>query len=530
MDDNLATLLEAVADEAGDRVAVAHGDLTRTWRALDDRAARLAGWFAAQGLGRGARIAVALHNGPEYVETVLAAMKLRATAVNVNHRYQDRELVDLLTRSGAGALVHDAALAEKVTGVRDRLPPMPMLAAGADYEAALSATPPAHRVERSGEDEWLTFTGGTTGAPKGVLTTHRWLLEVVADNGYRPRGVAMPADLSELRATTRALLDGPPEVTLVAPPLMHATGLYTTLGCLLAAGTVVFLPSRSFDPDELAERIGRHRVTTVCLVGDAFSVPLADALDRAAEHGRPYTVDSVRRIMSAGVMWSAETKKRLLEHFDAELEDLVAASEGGPFARSVTTRGDDPVTGRFTLLPGCRVVDEDGRDVPTGQAGSLAAPTRDDIGYLDDPTETARAFRVIDGVRHVVPGDEATVEPGDAVTLRGRSSRIINTGGEKVFAEEVEQAVGGHPDVEDVNVIGAPDPRWGHRVVAVIAPRSGAEPTVESVRSHVRGDLADHKCPRQVVLVEKIKHGPGGKPDLDWLREVAQRQADSGGS
>jgi fatty-acyl-CoA synthase len=304
---------------------------------------------------------------------------------------------------------------------------------------------------------------------------------------------------------------------------MHATGMYTTLGALLASGRVVYLTARSYDPDELARTIAQQRVDTVSIVGDVFALPLADALDRAAQDGRPYDLSSLRRILSVGVTWSAGVKRRLLAHGDFVCRDLVAASEGGPFAVSETGRGDDAVTARFTLLPGARVIDDAGRDVVpgSGQIGVLAAPADDEIGYLGDDAKTAETFRSFSGRRWVVPGDLASVAADGSITFHGRGSRVINTGGEKVFAEEVEHVLVEHPGVRDALVVGAPDPRWGHRVTAIVAQVGDSEMSADDLVKHVAERLADYKKPRSIVFVAAIRRSPSGKADLRWAEVVA---------
>lgn len=294
---------------------------------------------------------------------------------------------------------------------------------------------------------------------------------------------------------------------------------------------MVYLTARSYDADELARTIGEQRVDTVSIVGDVFALPLADALDRAARAGRPYDLSSLRRILSVGVTWSADVKRRLLAHGDFVCRDVVAASEGGPFAISETRRGDDAITARFTLMPGARVIDDTGRDVVpgSGQVGMLAAPADDETRYLGDAAKTAETFRTLGGRRWVVPGDLASVEADGSVTFRGRGSRVINTGGEKVFAEEVEQALIEHPGVRDALVVGLPDQRWGHRVTAIVAPVDSA-PTADALIAHVAERLADYKKPRGVLFVPDIRRSPSGKADLRWAQAVASGDAGQRGS
>jgi 3-oxocholest-4-en-26-oate---CoA ligase len=530
MQENFATVLETVADVRAGRTVITRGDRSLTWQQLDERASRLAAYLAGRGVGAEDRVAIALYNGTEYLESVFAVLKLRAIPVNVNYRYRAEEMLHVFTDAHVAAVIFDASLAGRVAQAQADAPALhtllPVGEASGDavsYEQAIADSAPLPRAQR-GVDHWLMYTGGTTGRPKGVLVTHAWLYPVVCANSFRLIGEPVPDSLDELRAATRRLSEsGDAIVTLPAPPLMHATGMYTTLGALVASGRVVFLTSRSYDPDELAATVAGQRVNTVSIVGDVFALPLADALDRAAAKGRPYDLSSLRRIVSVGVTWSADVKRRLLAHGDFVCRDVIAASEGGPFAVSETRRGENAVTARFTLIPGARVVDEEGRDVVpgSGQVGMLAAPADDQIGYLGDQRKTLETFRIFDGKRWVVTGDLASLDTNGSVTFHGRGSRVINTGGEKVFAEEVEQVLIEHPAVRDALVVGLPDPRWGHRVTAVVAPVAGGAVTAEALVAHVAQRLADYKKPRVIVFVADVQRTPSGKADLRWAQSVA---------
>jgi 3-oxocholest-4-en-26-oate---CoA ligase len=536
--ENFATVLETVADVRAERTVVTHGDRSLTWGQLDERASRLAAFLAGRGVGAETRVAIAAYNGIEYLESVFAVLKLRAVPVNVNYRYQPDEMLHLFEDAQVEAVIFDASLAPRVAQAQASAPALVTLiqlgglseAPASSYEQVIAAARPLPRAAR-GEDHWLMYTGGTTGKPKGVLVRHSWLYPVACANGFRLLGEPVPDSLDALRTVTRRLTergsgDGDAIVCLPAPPLMHATGMYTTLGALLASGRVVYLTARSYDADELARTIGEQRVDTVSIVGDVFALPLADALDRAARAGRPYDLSSLRRILSVGVTWSADVKRRLLAHGDFVCRDVVAASEGGPFAISETRRGDNAITARFTLMPGARVIDDSGRDVVpgSGQVGMLAAPADDETRYLGDAAKTAETFRTLGGRRWVVPGDLASVEADGSVTFRGRGSRVINTGGEKVFAEEVEQALIEHPGVRDALVVGLPDQRWGHRVTAIVAPVDSA-PTTDALIAHVAERLADYKKPRGVLFVPDIRRSPSGKADLRWAQAVASGDA-----
>jgi fatty-acyl-CoA synthase len=547
MQESFATVLETVADIRADRVAVTRGERSLSWRQLDDRASRLAAVLAGRGVGRDSRVAIALYNGIEYLESVLAVLKVRAVPVNVNYRYQPAELAYLLADASAVAVIADASLRERIAAARQLVPAVATVievggekpaeaeqpaGPGGDvvsYEAAIAQAAPLPRAAR-GIDRWLMYTGGTTGQPKGVLVTHEQLFAMVAGNGFVLLGEPVPATLAELAAATRRLSAGGDAIVCVpAPPLMHATGMYTTLGALVTSGRVVFLTSRSYDAAELAATIAAQQADTVSIVGDVFALPLAGALDEAAAAGRPYDLSSLRRMISVGVTWSAGVKRRLLARADFTCRDLVAASEGGPFAVCETRRGDDVVTSRFLLMPGARVIDADGNDVVpgSGQTGLLAAPADDQAGYLGDQARTAQTFRVIGGRRWVVPGDLASVEADGSVTFRGRDSRVINTGGEKVFAEEVEQVLAAHPGVADALVVGLPDQRFGHRVAAVVARAAGAEVTAAELEDYAGARLAGYKKPRTIVFVESVRRSPSGKADLRWAAEAAASHGDA---
>ena len=536
MRENFATILETVADVRADRIAATHGGRTRTWQQLDERASRLAGFLADAGIGAEDRVAIALYNSLEYLESVFAVLKLRAIPVNVNYRYQAEEMRYLFDDAQVAAVIFDAALRPRVLEARDLAgTSLTLVQIGAEegpaaempvasYETAIAVADPLPREDR-GVDHWLMYTGGTTGQPKGVLVSHAWLYPVVSANGFRLIGEPVPDSLEELQAATRRLSDqGDAIVCLPAPPLMHATGMYTMLGALLASGRVVFLSNRSYDADELARTIAEQRVDTVSIVGDVFALPLADALDGAAHEGKPYDLSSLRRMLSVGVTWSAEVKRRLLAHGDFVCRDLIAASEGGPFAISETKRGDVTITSRFMLMPGARIIDQDGNEVVpgSGQVGMLAAPADDEIGYLGDAAKTAQTFRTFGGTRWVVTGDLASLEADGSISFRGRGSRVINTGGEKVFAEEVEQVLVEHPAVRDALVVGLPDQRWGHRIAAVVALVSKDSVTAGALTAYVGERLAAYKKPRSIVFVSAVQRSPSGKADLRWAQTVAE--------
>ena len=550
MDDpsaNLATIWEGIASQAGDAPAVIHGDRVRTWMDFESRAARLAGALGTAGVGPGDKVAICCYNSIEYLETVFAAFKLRAAPVNVNYRYREAELTYLLEDSGARAVVFHRVLADRMVPVARALGrPVALVAVGDgseaasgtdDYEELVAHARPAPPSVRSEDDELIVYTGGTTGRPRGVIWSHGALLGMqrgqLATLLGMQRGQAaaaeaaeLPDSVADLAQLAGALARGPrPPTTLAASPLIHGTGMFTSLGTLGVGGRVVLCTSRSLDPDEVCRLIEQHRVTTLSLVGDVFGRPILAALDRAAAEGRPYDLSTLERISSVGVTWSAETKQGLLRHGTFTLVDGVAATEGGGFASTQTRQGDGVATSRFHLGPSARVLDEHDRDVVpgSGQVGVLAATGPMPKGYLNDPEKTARTWRVIDGVRYAIPGDMARVEADGTLVLLGRGSEVVNTGGEKVFVEEVEQAIAAHRGVADVIVVGVPDDRFGQRVAAVVAALPGVELSGQEIIDQVGGLLADHKRPRQVVFVEEVLRSPSGKANRTWARETVEK-------
>ena len=317
---------------------------------------------------------------------------------------------------------------------------------------------------------------------------------------------------------------GTAPVLLPASPLMHGTGFFFSLGVLLRGGRVVTLPQRSLDPAALWTAVQQERVEELAIVGDAFAVPLLAELDRAAAAGTPYDLSPLRRIVSSGVRWSTETKRRLLAAGRFTLQDSIAATEGGPFGVSLSGPDPDSVSSVFTLPDNARVIGPDGADVRpgSGEVGLLASTGNLPLGYLDDPEATAAVFRTIDGVRYAVPGDAATLSADGALTLLGRGSGVINTGGEKVFAEEVEEVLVEHAGVAEAVVVGVPDDRWGSRVAALVVPVPGVELDLDELGAHVGNRLAGYKRPRVVRLVAEIPRTVSGKLDRRWAHDRAR--------
>lgn len=549
---SLATVWETVAATVPEATALLHGDRVVSWREFEDRAARLAAFFDASGIGRDAKVALYLHNGPEYLESTFAAFKVQAATVNVNYRYLESELAYLFDNSDAEAVVFDAAYADRLDVVRSSVPavrvfvcvgaddehPVPTWAV--DYERVIAEHEPMAPIDRSGDDYWLLYTGGTTGMPKGVIWPHRNTLGA-ASATFAVIKASVPTDVDEVAATVRTFHErGKAVRVLPAAPLMHGTAAHTSMAVLSSGGSVVTLTSRSFDAAELCRAVERHRVGQMTIVGDAFARPIVAELERASIDGTPYDLSSLRVVLSSGVMWSQQTKADLHRWCGATLADALSSSEGVGFANAVSRRGESAPTARFALGEHARVVNDDGHDVGrgTGEAGYLAVGGSIPIGYYKDPEKSAATFRTIDGRVWSVPGDLATVDADGTIQLLGRGSACINTAGEKVYPEEVEEALKTHPAVIDANVVGIPDEKWGSAVAAVVSVVADEERVAHgdsdgdsdsaleaSIIKHAKGLLAGYKAPKHVVVVDEIRRGPNGKADYKWAAAVMQGAA-----
>lgn len=529
---NWSTIWDRIAERRPDAPAILTPDDSRSYRELEDRASRLAGWLRGVGVRRGDAVGLFLYNRPEYLEAIYAAFKLGAVPVNMNFRYRARELADLIRISGCRVLVHPGSLRTDVAGALELVGDRPMLlevddgasdATGAvAYERALGerlTDPP----ELGGDDRIYLFTGGTTGVPKAVVWTHSNLFDAQLVSLYGAIGVPMPTTLDDAVAiATDDRVSA--SRTLPIAPLMHASAMFNSMNTLTLGGAVVFLDSARFDAAQALRAVAELRVTRLVIAGNAVSAPLVDELDRAAAAGRPYDVSSLTMVMSSGMVWTDDSKAGLLRHLGALLFDIVGASEGGPFAYS-RVRAPEDLPSRLLLADGAAVLDDSGTelDPESGGTGILAYRGAMPLGYLDDPARTAEAYREIGGRRYVVPGDYVRLLGGGRIEFLGRSSAVVNTGGEKVYPAEVEQEILAYDAVADCVVLGTPDERWGQVVAAVVEPRPGAHLDPDALTAFLGERLAGYKKPRRIV-VHSIERSPSGKANLRRLAAlVAER-------
>ncbi|MES2895001.1 MAG: AMP-binding protein [Pseudomonadota bacterium] len=532
---NYANLWESVASATPDRPALIHGDRSLSWSSFDRRANALAAHFVAAGLTRQSKVAAYLYNGPEYLETYYAAFKAGLAPFNTNYRYGGDELTYLFDNADAEAVVFHASFAEMADKVRGRLPKVktwvavaepghPVPAWAADYDAIVA--PGADRFEapwgRSADDLLIMYTGGTTGMPKGVMWRQEDLFKALGGGANLLLGLPPLATVEEagVRAAANAASDAPLNITIPVAPLMHATGQFISFGALISGGAVATLVPRRFDPAHLFDEVDRLGVSGLIIVGPAFAAPMLETLD--AHPGR-WTLPSLRRIISSGAMWGAENKQGLLKHLPhIMLMDSLGSSEALGLAASTSGGGAAAGTAKFATGPNAAVFTEDGVRVQPGSGvrGLVAVGGHTPIGYYKDEEKSAKTFRTFEGTRWSVPGDWATVEADGSITLLGRGSQVINTGGEKVFPEEVEEALKRFAGVRDAAVVGVPDPRFGERICAVVDFTGDRAPSLADLAAHVKGLLADYKAPRELVLAPVVR-APNGKLDYKAIREEA---------
>lgn len=538
----LAELNESIADLIPEREAIVTTTRRLAWRELQLRTRRLAHLLAAAGLGCHRErsqlepwesgqdhVGLYLYNGHEYLEGMIAASRARAVPFNVNYRYVDEELLYLFRDSNARAIIYHASFAPRLAAILPQLPPMALLLqvddgsgeallpGARDYETALAAAPDTRLdVQPSDDDLYIVYTGGTTGMPKGVLWRQH-------DIFYAAMGGRLPG--SEPVASLEDLLSRVPYGEMMrilpAPPFMHGAGHWTAFINLHQGGTVI-VPNqvRKLDPDDIWSTIERERAFSISIVGDAFARPLVDQL-----RAKSYDLSCLRVIGSGGAILSPGLKRALVDLLpDVMVVDGFGSSETGAQGSSTMAAGSETPAAfhmdehTVVLDPELERVLEPGEE----SLGWLARAGHIPLGYLGDRAKTEKTYRVVQGKRFAVPGDRARIEPNGAIVVLGRDSVCINSGGEKIFAEEVETALKTHPAVQDVLVIGTPNERFGQQVTAVVSLRPGQQANAADLREAAALHLARYKLPRDVVFVDQVVRAPTGKPDYRWAKTTAE--------
>lgn len=536
---NIADLAEHAIDAVPDRVALICGDEKLTYAQLEEKANRLAHYLLEQGVKKDDKVGLYCRNRIEIVIAMLGIVKAGAILVNVNYRYVEGELRYLFENSDMVALVHERQYSDRVANVLPETPDVKTILVvedGSDndfgryggvefYSAIAQSSPERDFGERSGDDIYLLYTGGTTGFPKGVMWRHEDIYRVLFGGTDFATGefVKDEYDLAKAAAAT------PPMVRHPIPPMIHGATQSATWMSIFSGQTTVLAPE--FNADEVWRMIHDHKVNLLFFTGDAMARPLLDALLAHQDEGNEYDLSSLFLLASTAALFSPSIKEKFLELLPNRIiTDSIGSSETGFGGTSIVAK-DAPHAGgpRVTIDHRTVVLDEDGNEVKPGSGvrGFIAKKGNIPVGYYKDEKKTAETFKTFNGVRYAIPGDFATVEEDGTVTMLGRGSVSINSGGEKIYPEEVEAALKAHPDVFDALVVGVPDPRYGQHVAAVVQPRPGARPTLSELDRFVRSEIAGYKVPRSLWLVDEVKRSPAGKPDYRWAKEQTEaRPAD----
>ncbi len=540
---NIAQLHEAIAQVIPDQACIVFRDRRLTWAEVNQRSRRLANLLRSHGLGAYKErselanwesgqdhVALYLYNGNEYLEGLLGAFKSRCAPFNVNYRYVEEELLYLLDNADTRAVIYQGCFANQIRRIRHRLPRVKLwlqvadnsgaelLDGACDYETELAnASRQLPDVQYSGDDLYIVYTGGTTGLPKGVLWRQEDLFYSSLIKGNQRTTIEAIVEQIKSHHQTKK-----PPIGLPSPPLMHATSQWIAMSLWAMGGTVVLQSKpETFDPDDIWSTIEREQVGSLTIVGDAFAVPLLRQLEK-----KDYDVGSLRLIVSGGAVLSGANKKAFLNKLpQVTVLDALGSSETGTQASQLVNNRTQVSTSGFAMKEGCVVLNEDmtGLQQPDSTSPGWAARSGYvPLGYYKDEEKTARTFPVVKGIRYSVPGDRALVHADGAMQLLGRDSVTINTGGEKVFAEEVEQAIKRHPSVFDVLVVPTSSDRWGQQVTALVQLEEGASIGEDQLRNALRTDLAGYKIPKAILWVDKIVRAPSGKPDYRWARHMAE--------
>ena len=532
-----ANVWERVSDTVGDNVALINGDNELSWSQLDVKAAKIATILEEYGLKSDSKVGIYLHNSNEYLEAQYGVFKIEGVPINVNYRYKENELIYLLDNADAEAVFFQGCYSERIKAIKDQLPKIkvyiqiddgtePLMEGAIDYESSISSSKEQNRFDRTEENIYMLYTGGTTGMPKGVMYKHGGFIPSMLKTAFA-MGFEVPEDISDLEKIVKNAKENDSlSVSLPACPLMHGTGMW--LGAFLpmfSGGTVVTISDLGLNPRKVWEEVVKNKVNSLVIVGDAFAKPLLDELKEAKSSSNEYDISSLRAMISSGVMWSSEIKDGLLELHDMTLFDAMGSSEGG-MGSAVSNREMPAKTAKFALNPGVIVLSDDGKEVEPGseEMGKIGTSGLVPEGYFKDEKKSAETFKEINGVRYSFPGDYATINEDGTINLLGRGSNCINTAGEKVYPEEVEEAVKKHPNVYDCLVVGLKDEKFGQRVVALASLETAGLLEEGELIDFTREQLSGYKLPKQVLFVDEVMRAPNGKANYKWAKEEAENK------
>ena len=534
---DFASVWEMISDIVPDNDALICGDEVVTWKEYDEKSSKIATALTAAGLQANSKAGLYLNNSNEYLIAQNAIFKIGGIPINVNYRYVAEELIYLLDNSDSEAVFYHACYSNRIKEIASSLPNIKAWIEVSDgteshfpdalkYEELLESSSPMDRIYRDPETIYMLYTGGTTGMPKGVMYKQGEFL-VFLFRTLKAMGYDVPEDINNLEEQIHNFKKDDTFIrSLIGCPLMHGTGMW--LGAflpLLLGGTAITSRNLGFDADQIWTQVEDTQTSNIVIVGDAFAKPMLDALNNASSQGKPYDLSSVKVIISSGVMWSEEVKNGLLEHHDMQLMDTMGSTEGG-MGSSVSTRDNPPKTAKFALNPGVVVIADDGEVLEPGtdKIGLIGTSGLVPVGYYKDEKKSAETFREVDGVRYSFPGDYAKLEEDGTITLLGRGSNCINSAGEKIYPEEVEEAIKRNNEVFDCLVVGVDDPKFGQKVVAVVSLEDSKQIDEDDLVNATRQFIAGYKLPKKVIFVDEVQRAPNGKGNYKCAKNVANKE------
>ncbi|MDC3113891.1 acyl-CoA synthetase [Gammaproteobacteria bacterium] len=534
---DFASVWEMISDIVPDNDALICGDEVVTWKEYDEKSSKIATALTAAGLQANSKAGLYLNNSNEYLIAQNAIFKIGGIPINVNYRYVAEELIYLLDNSDSEAVFYHACYSNRIKEIASSLPNIKAWIEVSDgteshfpdalkYEELLESSSPMNRIYRDPETIYMLYTGGTTGMPKGVMYKQGEFL-VFLFRTLKAMGYDVPEDINNLEEQIHNFKKDDTFIrSLIGCPLMHGTGMW--LGAflpLLLGGTAITSRNLGFDADQIWTQVEDTQTSNIVIVGDAFAKPMLDALNNASSQGKPYNLSSVKVIISSGVMWSEEVKNGLLEHHDMQLMDTMGSTEGG-MGSSVSTRDNPPKTAKFALNPGVVVIADDGEVLKPGtdKIGLIGTSGLVPVGYYKDEKKSAETFREVDGIRYSFPGDYAKLEEDGTITLLGRGSNCINSAGEKIYPEEVEEAIKRNNEVFDCLVVGVDDPKFGQKVVAVVSLEDSKQIDEDDLVNATRQFIAGYKLPKKVIFVDEVQRAPNGKANYKWAKNVANKE------
>lgn len=528
---HFAKIWESNSSLVPNEPALFNNNKTIDWRSFDELSSKLASYLIKMGLGEDSKVGIYMQNCNEYMIAQFAAFKIGAVPINVNYRYKKDELIYLFDNSDAEAIIFQSNFHQQILLIQNDLPKVKAFVETSQNDFSKESTfdslenimqtfSPLDHQDRSEDEIYMIYTGGTTGMPKGVMYKQGGFVISMLKT-LKTMGFSVPKEIDGLPDEIMKLkeINALPK-SLVACPLMHGTGMW--LGAflpLLTGGSVITVPNSSFDPDEIWKVVEQQKVTSLVIVGDAFAKPLLESLKDSKNRNEMYDISSLLLIISSGVMWSHEVKQELLEYQDMILIDAMGSSEGG-MGSSITSRNMQSSTAQFKLNPGVIILDEDNNLVTPGSKtiGKIGTSGLVPEGYYKDPIKSAETFREFEGVRYSFPGDFAQYNPDGTIKLLGRGSNCINTAGEKVYPEEVEEAIKKHPNVVDCLVIGVTDKKFGERVAAVASLTKDSFLEEAELIDFVKKIISSYKVPKTIIFRNKIERAPNGKANYDWAK------------